>query len=117
MYIGIPEQGGEDIALARGLAREWGWNHHVLRVGDRHLTSALLHQQETLEEPIGDRSMLNSWMGQLVSPRHRVALGGDGGDELFFGVSKILQCKQKLEAIGLRGNWLGNISERPERMQ
>ena len=46
MYtLEIPEQGGEDIELAKELARV-GWNHHVLKVGDRHLTSALLHQQE-----------------------------------------------------------------------
>ena len=55
---------------------------------------------------MGDRSLLPSWsLAQVIQPHHRVAIGGDGGDELFLGYARYLKIAPYLKSAGKRYNW------------
>ena len=84
--IGFPDSPTHDESgYADAVARHLGTEHHVL--------PAMAESQEDLPalvaqycEPIADSSLLPTWLvSRLVRQQCTVALGGDGGDELFGG--------------------------------
>jgi asparagine synthase (glutamine-hydrolysing) len=84
----------------------------------RSLADALL----AYDEPFGDSSSLATWLlSKNVAKDYKVALGGDGGDEVFAGYKKhrIVSIREKLGLVpGLRdglGRALGRIPSRTDR--
>ena len=70
---------------ARTVATHFGTEHTelVAEPASLELIPALVHQYD---EPIADSSMLPTYLvSRLIQPHCKVALGGDGGDELFGG--------------------------------
>lgn len=70
---------------ARTVATHFGTEHTelVAEPASLDLIPALVHQ---FDEPIADSSMLPTYLvSRLIQPHCKVALGGDGGDELFGG--------------------------------
>jgi asparagine synthase (glutamine-hydrolysing) len=70
---------------ARLVAAHFGTEHHELEAGEigPELLPVLARQ---FDEPMGDSSMLPTYLlATLVRQHATVALGGDGGDELFGG--------------------------------
>jgi asparagine synthase (glutamine-hydrolysing) len=84
--IGFREPSFDEAAWARRVARVMGSCHHeeVLSVeAMRELTAEILPR---LDEPLGDASILPTyWLSRFARRHITVALGGDGGDELFAG--------------------------------
>ena len=84
--IGFPDSARHDESpIARRLAGELGTNHvELMAEGD---TVALLPELVAqFDEPLNDSSMIPMLLlSRLVRTRATVALGGDGGDELFGG--------------------------------
>jgi len=84
--IGFPGHGRFDEApRARRVAERLGLEHEVLDAGPAtaDLLPALARQYD---EPIADSSMIPTFLvSKRVRERCTVALGGDGGDELFGG--------------------------------
>jgi asparagine synthase (glutamine-hydrolysing) len=84
--ISFPGHGGYDEAPhARLVARHFGTDHLELEAEPAtvELLPVLARQYD---EPIGDSSMLPTYLvSRLVRQHVTVALGGDGGDELFGG--------------------------------
>jgi asparagine synthase (glutamine-hydrolysing) len=84
--ISFPGGGSYDeSAYARLVARHFGTNHIEMpaEAASIELLPILARQ---FDEPIGDSSMLPTYLvSQLVRRHATVALGGDGGDELFAG--------------------------------
>lgn len=84
--ITFPGQGEFDEApYARIIARHFGTEHHELEAAPANvdLLPALVRQ---FDEPIADSSMIPTYLvSTLIRPHCTVALGGDGGDELFGG--------------------------------
>ena len=106
--IQLPHQPKIEVEWAKKLCRHWGWEHHVVEVDERHLVNSYLLLTQHLDEPNGDRSLLPTHLlAQIISPYTRVAIGGDGGDELFCGYSRYLQFGSLLQKHQ-NGNW-GNI--------
>ena len=70
---------------ARLVADHFGTEHHELAAGE--ITPELLPRlARQFDEPMGDSSMLPTFLlATLVRDHATVALGGDGGDELFGG--------------------------------
>ncbi len=71
---------------ARRVARHLGTEHHEERLSPQTMLDLLPDVAQFLCEPIGDASVLPTYLLSRFTRREvKVALGGDGGDELFLG--------------------------------
>ena len=84
--VGFPSHSKfDETPHAQLVANHFGTEHHELLAGPAtaELIPRLAHQ---FDEPIADSSMIPTYLvSQLVRQYCTVALGGDGGDELFAG--------------------------------
>ncbi len=84
--IGFTEPSFDESAPARLMARHLGTAHHE-KILDLDTAVELLPEIfDKLDEPQGDGSLLPTWLlSRFAREKVTVALGGDGGDELFAG--------------------------------
>ena len=95
--IQLEHQPSHEASWAQSLCKRWGWEHELISLKDRQLINAYLRIVERLDEPLGDRSLLPSWsLAQSIQPHQRVAIGGDGGDELFLGYERYIPISEHL---------------------
>ncbi|HET6999078.1 MAG TPA: asparagine synthase (glutamine-hydrolyzing) [Solirubrobacterales bacterium] len=83
--IGFEESGFDELSRARLVAQRFGTDHHelILRPDAVELLPKLV---EAFDEPFGDSSALPTYLvSELASGEVKVALSGEGGDELFGG--------------------------------
>jgi asparagine synthase (glutamine-hydrolysing) len=83
--IGFEERSFDELGDARLVAERYGTNHRelVLRPDAARLLPALA---EAFDEPFADSSALPTYLvSQLAAEDVKVALSGEGGDELFGG--------------------------------
>jgi asparagine synthase (glutamine-hydrolysing) len=83
--IGFEERSFNELEQARLVADRYGTDHHELVV--RPDAAALMHElAEYFDEPFADSSALPTYLvSKLASEHVKVALSGEGGDELFGG--------------------------------
>ena len=130
--IGFPGHGKlDETEYARLIARHFGTRHTELMAEDA--TADLLPRlARQFDEPMVDSSMIPTFLvSQLVRQHCTVALGGDGGDELFGGYghysrlqwmqrklgpiprplrNDIALVAEKLLPVGVKGrNWLQGL--------
>ena len=75
----------DEAGYARIVAKHFGTEHHELPL-DGQDWSSLEFIARHLDEPLGDPSILPTYaLSKLIRQHVTVALGGDGGDELFGG--------------------------------
>ena len=136
--IGFPGHGMlDETEHARLIARHFGTRHTELMAEDAtaNLLPCLARQ---FDEPMADSSMIPTFLvSQLVRQHCTVALGGDGGDELFGGYghySRLQWMRKKLGAtprplrngialaaekllpVGVKGrNWLQGLGVNLEK--
>jgi asparagine synthase (glutamine-hydrolysing) len=83
--IGFEERSFDERADARLVAERYGTNHHELLVRPDP-TLLLPALAEAFDEPFADSSALPTYLvSQLAAEHVKVALSGEGGDELFGG--------------------------------
>jgi asparagine synthase (glutamine-hydrolysing) len=83
--IGFEEGGFDELDRARLVAERYGTDHHelILRPDAVDLLPKLV---DAFDEPFGDSSALPTYLvSELASSEVKVALSGEGGDELFGG--------------------------------
>jgi asparagine synthase (glutamine-hydrolysing) len=83
--IGFEESGFDELGRARLVAERYRADHHelVLRPDAVELLPKLV---EAFDEPFGDSSAVPTYLvSQLAAGEVKVALSGEGGDELFGG--------------------------------
>jgi asparagine synthase (glutamine-hydrolysing) len=83
--VGFEESSFDELDRARLVARRYGTDHHeiVLRPDAVDLLPKLA---EAFDEPFGDSSALPTYLvSELAASQVKVALSGEGGDELFGG--------------------------------
>src|SRR5207248_978989 len=83
--IGFAERSFDELEQARAVARRYGTDHHelVLRPDAAELLPAVV---AAFDEPFADSSALPTYLvSELASQHVKVALSGEGGDELFGG--------------------------------
>jgi asparagine synthase (glutamine-hydrolysing) len=83
--IGFEERSYDELGLARLVAARYGTEHHelVVRPDAVALLPAIV---DAFDEPFADSSALPTYLvSQLAASHVKVALSGEGGDELFGG--------------------------------
>lgn len=83
--VGFEEASFDELDRARSVAERYGTDHHeiVLRPDAVELFPKLV---EAFDEPFGDSSALPTYLvSELAAGEVKVALSGEGGDELFGG--------------------------------
>jgi len=84
--IGFEEASFDESAHARRVAALFGTDHRMETLSIARAVSLLPEIARGLDEPMGDSSLLATYLLSGFTRRHvKVALGGDGGDELFAG--------------------------------
>ena len=88
--VSFAERSFDESAYARLVARRLGTVHHELRVTANDLCEALPAVLKTLDEPFADPSIIPTYLVSRFARQHvKVALGGDGGDEMLAGYSTL----------------------------
>ena len=105
--IGFEESSFDELSAARLVAERYGTDHHelVLRPDAAELLPKLV---EAFDEPFADSSAVPTYLvSKLAAGTVKVALSGEGGDELFGGyytyVADQLAPRVALAARALRG--------------
>jgi asparagine synthase (glutamine-hydrolysing) len=85
--VGFDDTHYDESLHARAVAAHCGSNHQELRIqggeGDPNLFAKIVEQYD---QPFGDSSNIPTWLICREMARHyKVALSGDGGDEMFGG--------------------------------
>jgi asparagine synthase (glutamine-hydrolysing) len=84
--IGFNEDSYNEAHHAKMVAEYLGTNHHELYVSDDQIMGLIPELSHTYDEPFGDVSKLPTMLvSELASKYVKVALTGDGADELFCG--------------------------------
>jgi asparagine synthase (glutamine-hydrolysing) len=84
--VGFAERSFDESRYARQVARHLGTDHHELTLEPSMLLDLISQLPTLLDEPLGDASIIPTYLLSAFTRRHvKVALGGDGGDELFAG--------------------------------
>ena len=84
--VGFAERSFDESGYARQVARHLGTEHRELTLEPDMLLGLIPRLPSLLDEPLGDASIIPTYLLSAFTRRHvKVALGGDGGDELFAG--------------------------------
>jgi len=83
--VRMPHEDIDESTAAKAIASHLGTEHLTLEC-DLHPAEDVIELTQTTGVPFGDSSLLPSyWIAKAASREIKVALGGDGGDELFGG--------------------------------
>jgi asparagine synthase (glutamine-hydrolysing) len=84
--IGFKEKSYDESPYARLVAQSLGTNHHEEILSATQAGALLPYIVSRLDEPMADPSIVPTYLlSEVTRRRVTVALGGDGGDELFGG--------------------------------
>ncbi len=84
--IGFSDPSYDESSHARLVAKHLGTNHHEDIVDAKAMLNVLPQVSRLLDEPLADASIVPTFLLSRFAQQHvTVALGGDGGDELFAG--------------------------------
>lgn len=115
--IGFDEAGYDESAYARLVSEQFETQHHheVLTPGK---AAALLPViMDDLDEPFGDASVVPTrFLSSLAAGQVKVALGGDGGDELFAGYPSFMAHKVMERISVLPVSWRETLVRAARRL-
>lgn len=76
----------DERPYARAVAQLYATDHHEIPLASREMISVAPEVLASLDEPFGDSSAVPTYVVSRETRKHvKVALSGDGGDELFAG--------------------------------
>ncbi len=104
--IGFKESSFDESAHARKVAGHFGTEHHEQILDAGTMLEILPEIWGFMDEPLADASIIPTYLLSRFTRDHvTVALGGDGGDELFCGYDPFVAHKLA-EAYALVPGWL-----------
>jgi asparagine synthase (glutamine-hydrolysing) len=88
--ISFDDPSFDESRYARLVAHHLGTEHSELTLTPSIMLDLIPHLAEFMDEPLGDSSFVPTFLlSQFTHQYVKVALGGDGGDELFAGYSTL----------------------------
>lgn len=111
--IGFEEPGYDESQAARAIAAHFGVRHEVQVLSSQKLLQLLPEILDHMDEPLADHSLVPTYaLCKFARQQVTVALGGDGGDELFAGYDTFVAdrlARPLLRAPGLVRRALGGL--------
>jgi asparagine synthase (glutamine-hydrolysing) len=102
----------DESSHARLVARHLGTEHHEFPLSADTALAMLPEIVAGLDEPLGDSSIIPTYCLSRFTKEHvKVALGGDGGDELFGGYSTLQAHRLANYYQRLAPGWLRDLVE------
>ncbi len=102
----------DESAHARLVAQHLGTEHHEFHLSADTALKMLPEITAGLDEPLGDSSIIPTYCLARFTKEHvKVALGGDGGDELFGGYSTLQAHRLATYYQRLAPGWLRGLVE------
>ncbi len=93
----------DESAYARKIAKNIGSHHTEIPVRAKDIREAITEICDHLDEPFGDPALIPTAVLSKLTRKHvKVALSGDGGDELFAGYTKYQALKAGLALKNLQ---------------
>jgi asparagine synthase (glutamine-hydrolysing) len=103
--VGFRDSSYDELPDARQIAQRFGTEHHESRLG-LNVTDVIPVLQHHFDEPFADSSAIPTYqVCRMAREKVTVALGGDGGDELFAGYYTY-QADRAHELYGCLPAWL-----------
>ena len=103
--IGFEDPSFDESKYARLVSKYLGTEHHEQTMIPSDLLNLVPNLPDILDEPMADASILPTYLLSKFTREHvTVALGGDGGDELFAGYPTYLAHKFARRYEMFRGN-------------
>ncbi len=91
--VRMPDVRYDESKAAAAVAEQLGTHHTTLDVAVKPAED-LVHLVHTLGQPFGDSSILPSyWVSKAARQHVKVALSGEGGDELFVGYERYIAAR------------------------
>ncbi|MHB8123077.1 MAG: asparagine synthase (glutamine-hydrolyzing) [Desulfuromonadaceae bacterium] len=95
--VAFPDSSFDESIYARQVAQFLGTEHFETTLTSKKMLELVPRLADFLDEPLGDSSFIPTFLlSQFTRQKVKVALGGDGGDELFAGYST-LQAHQLMK--------------------
>ena len=84
--LGFEDGDFDESPYARRAAAHLGTEHHETIVSEPEMLNALIDLARIMDEPLADASLIPTYLlSRFARTRVPVALGGEGGDEIFAG--------------------------------
>jgi asparagine synthase (glutamine-hydrolysing) len=101
----------DETVHAREVANRLGAEHTEHIVSEQDALDVALRLPEIADEPIGDSSLIPTFLVSQMARRHvTVALSADGADELFGGYARYSVCGRFVRRQGTPLRWLYALS-------
>lgn len=92
--VSFPQRTFDEGEYADYVARHFNTRHHVLTADDQTMRGALLALMDHLDEPMADPAIIPTYLLSCFARQHiKVALSGEGSDELFGGYPTYLGAR------------------------
>ncbi|HLV02459.1 MAG TPA: asparagine synthase (glutamine-hydrolyzing) [Acidobacteriota bacterium] len=117
--VSFAVEGFDESAIAREVAQRFATNHTVLEA-EQISDEALLALIGRLDEPFCDPTVVPTYaLAQRTRQHVKVALSGDGGDEVFGGYRKYLRLEERSRRLPFAAFlqfWISQMTWRPRGM-
>jgi asparagine synthase (glutamine-hydrolysing) len=108
--VAMDEASYDEAPVAKALGRELGLTHEIVRLDDVSLIESFNALAERMDEPLADSSLLPTHaLCRVARQRVKVALGGDGADELFAGYINFA-ANRFAHGLARAPGWMGRVA-------
>lgn len=115
--IGFTEKSFDESSHARLVADHLGCTHHERTLDADKMRDVLPAIADHLSEPFADHSVVPTYLLSQFAREHvTVALGGDGGDELFLGYPTFVAEKLRPGALSLAPGAVRSFATRARKL-